>query len=337
MRFRIKLISRKAAARLGILLGCLVGLAALGYWWMFWMPGRSFAGVVHAPKSELSAELERHVRALADGIGERGTYKPEAYRKAEAYLVGELEAMGYAPRRLSYDAKGVPSVNIEVEIPGAGRASEIVVVGAHYDTVESTPGANDNSSGVAGVLALARRLRESHPARTIRFVLFANEEPAYFQTSLMGSMVYATGCKSRGERIAGMISLETLGYFTDTPLSQRYPWPLDKLYPTTGNFIGFVGNLSSRPLLQKALASFRKHCEFPSEGGSVPGFVAGVGWSDQWGFWECGYPAIMVTDTARFRYPYYHSRADRPEKVDFAKMAKVVEGMEAVVRDLTKP
>jgi Zn-dependent M28 family amino/carboxypeptidase len=153
----------------------------------------------------------------------------------------------------------------------------------------------------------------------------------------MGSLVYARRCKARGDKISAMISLETIGYFSDAPRSQVYPSPgLGVFYPTVGNFIGLVGNLPSRALVRRAVGLFREQKKIPAEGAALPSFVSGVGWSDHWSFWQCGYPAIMVTDTAPFRYPYYHMSSDTPAKLDYDRFALVVSGMEKVIAELAK-
>jgi Zn-dependent M28 family amino/carboxypeptidase len=239
------------------------------------------------------------------------------------------------PRRESYELDGLACHNIEAEIRG-GRP-EILLIGAHYDSVLGSPGANDNGSGVAAMLALARRFAARQITKTLRFVAFVNEEPPYFLTEQMGSFVYAKRCKTRGDKISAMISLETIGYFSDAPHSQTYPSPgLGLFYPKVGNFIGFVSNVHSRTLLRRVVAAFRKHAKIPSEGAALPAFVPGVSWSDQWSFWRNGYPGIMVTDTAPFRYPYYHSSSDTPDKLDYDRFALVVSGMEKVIEDLDK-
>jgi Zn-dependent M28 family amino/carboxypeptidase len=164
-----------------------------------------------------------------------------------------------------------------------------------------------------------------------------NEEPPYFLSGEMGSQVYARRCKERGDKISAMISLETIGYFSDAPHSQTYPSPgLGLFYPNVGNFIGFVSNVHSRALLRRVIALFREHAKIPSEAASLPAFIPGVSWSDQWSFWQQGYPAIMVTDTAPFRYPYYHSSNDTPDKLDYDRFTLVVSGMEKVTQELVK-
>ena len=334
--WRKLIFSRKAIWRMAILVGIVALLCGgLGVW-MFAMPGKSYHGPLVLQGSDLSRELERHVRYLSEQVGRRGVFKPEAYQKAEEYIEQQLKDWGYAPQRQMYEVEKVPCANIEVELPGKSKPEQILVIGAHYDTVEYTPGANDNGSGVAGMLALAHRLKKMPlMACTVRLVAFANEEPPYFQTPQMGSYVYAQRCRSKGEKIIGMLSLETIGYYNDEEGTQRYPPPFNRIYPATGNFIAFVGNFSSRRWVRRVIGSFRQHCQMPSEGGSIPEYVTGVGWSDQWSFWQMGYPALMVTDTAPFRYRAYHTRQDRAENLDYWRMARVVECLLEVVIDLS--
>ena len=305
---------------------------------MLRMPGKSFQGEF-APLDDRERELETMLRAdveaLAGRIGDRNVFRYEAYVEAADYLEAELREAGYTIERQSYPVQGKTCWNLISECKGASRAKEIVVVGAHYDSVMGVPAANDNASGVAAVLALARHFAEVKPQRTVRFVLFANEEPPFFQTQAMGSLVYARRCRERQEDIVAMLSLETIGYYSDRPGSQSYPAPFNLFYPSTGNFIGFIGNVGSKRLVHEVVASFRSHTQFPSEGAAVPGQMVGVGWSDHWSFWQAGYSALMVTDTAPFRYPHYHAATDTPDKLDYARMARVVAGLERVLRELS--
>ncbi len=229
--------------------------------------------------------------------------------------------------RQNYEAQGVDCANLEVTIEGAAAASEIVLAGAHYDTVPGSPGADDNASGVAAVLELARLLRDSRPARTIRLVAFVNEEPPFFFWGEMGSRVYARAARRRGDDIRVMLSLEMLGCYSDEPESQGYPPLLKYFYPERGDYIAFVSNLRSRHALRNAFDAFRAASRFPAEKLAAPALVPGVGWSDQLSFWREGYPAAMVTDTAFHRYRHYHQPTDTPEKLDYARMAQVVEGL----------
>jgi Zn-dependent M28 family amino/carboxypeptidase len=214
----------------------------------------------------------------------------------------------------------------------------VLVVGAHYDSAPDTPGANDNASGTAAVLELARLLRDlqGQTRKRIRLVFFVNEEPPYFRTAQMGSLHYARALRDRKERVTAMLSLETLGYYSDEPGSQNYPVPFGLMFPNKGNFVSFVGLLNSRPLVQETIKSFRAHTAFPSIGGTAPGIIPGIGWSDHWAFAEYGVQGVMITDTATFRYPHYHEPTDTPDKVDTEKLARVVKGVERVVRDLAR-
>ena len=189
----------------------------------------------------------------------------------------------------------------------------------------------DNGSGVAAMIELAHLLKESKPARTLRFVAFVNEEPPFHHSDAMGSRQYARRSNERGENVVAMFSLETIGWYSDRPGSQRYPFPLNFFYPATGNFLAFVSNLGSRALLHETIASFRRHAELPSEAVAAPAFIPGVDWSDHWSFWKEGNAALMVTDTAPFRYPFYHTPEDTPDKIDFDRLARVVAGVERVV------
>ncbi len=330
--------ARRGSWRRVILWAALLGVILDGYYLMsFRMPGRSYEGPLPPAtpeQKELAAALRRDVEKLAGEIGERNWWTPERYHQAADFIAAELRAAGAKVRRQEFMVDGLVCYNVEGEVAGASKPEEIVVVGAHYDSLSGTAGANDNGSGVAALLALARMQAGEPAVRTVRFVAFANEEPPFFQTDKMGSWAYAKECRRRGERVTAMLSLETIGYYTDEPKSQQYPFPLNLVYPDTGNFIGFVGNVASRALVRRAVATFRRRAQFPSEGGAVPGYVSGVGWSDHWAFWQEGYPAIMVTDTAPFRYPYYHTNEDTPDKLTYDRFARVVEGLRWVVKDL---
>jgi Iap family predicted aminopeptidase len=323
-----------------IFLGVCFGLAAmLGWLLMIRMPGKSFRGTAPPLTTEekaLRVELAAHVQMLGGEIGERNLIRYPQLQSAAQYIENELTRFGWKVRRDEYDVHGQSCYNVEAEL--RGESPEIVLIGAHYDTVDGSPGANDNGSGVAAVLALSHRLSGSHNARTIRLVAFVNEEPQHFQTSQMGSFVYATRCRSRGDRIQAMMSLETIGYYSNEADSQSYPAPgLGLLYPRMGNFISFVGNVASRSLLRNIVGEFREHAQIASEGAALPPAVPGVSWSDQWSFWQNGYPGIMVTDTAPFRYPHYHAPSDTPDKLDYDSMTRVVVGLEHAIRRLANP
>ena len=265
-------------------------------------------------------QLIEIIETLAGTIGERNIYRPRAYAEAADFIEQCLPSAS----RHTFDS----GVNIECEVRGN---EEIIIVGAHYDTVSGSPGADDNASGVAAMLVIAQRLTSEAPKRTIRFVAFANEEPPFFDTPQMGSLRYAQRCHDRGEKIVAMLSLETIGFFNDAPQSQTYPSMLSLVYPSTANFIAFVSNLRSRALLHRCVKRFSG---VPIVSGALPEFIAGVAWSDQYAFWKFGYPAVMVTDTALFRNPHYHSATDTPGTLDYDRLGRVVGGLTSVVVDL---
>ena len=222
---------------------------------------------------------------------------------------------------------GRPVRNVEVNPPQA-----TIVVGAHYDTVPGSPGADDNASAVAALIELAGLLgRERLP---IRFVAFANEELPYFMGPDMGSWVSAKRSRDRGEKLCAMLSLEMLGYYSDQPGSQRYPAPLGLFYPDRGNYIAFVGDLGAFRLVRKCFLKFRNNSPFPAEWLSGPASIPGVTHSDHWSFRNLGFPAIMVTDTAYNRNPHYHQASDTPDTLDYPRMAAVTLGLAAMLKDL---
>jgi Zn-dependent M28 family amino/carboxypeptidase len=303
------------------------------------MPGRSFYGLLpplSPDEAELKTNLTKHIAYLAGEIGERNVIAYGPLEKSAQYIEDDFKRLGYEVKSQEYVVQMRKVRNLIAEIPGGPRAKEIVVLGAHYDTVYDCPGADDNTSGVAALLELARLLKGSHPARTVRFVAFVNEEPPWFQTEDMGSLVYAEQAHNLKENIVAAISLETIGMYSDAEGSQQYPAGFRSRYPSKGNFIAFIGDLDSRALVRDAILSFRASTKFPSEGSAVPAAIPGVGWSDHWSFWQEGYPAIMVTDTAPFRNPNYHQPTDKPETLDYDRMARVVHGLVAVTKDLGK-
>ena len=279
--------------------------------------------------------LVKHVNYLAVTIGERNIgIEYKALNAAADYLEGMLRGYGYTANSQKYLVGHYSVRNIEVQIKGSKYPDENLIVGGHYDSVVGTPGANDNASGAAAVLEIARVLKDSKPERTIRFVLFVNEEPPYFQNEDMGSLVYAKSLREQNVKVTAMFSLETIGYYSDERGSQKYPPGLSSLFPDTGNFIGFVSDASSCSLLRKSVKLFRESTDFPSEGVCAPESIPGVGFSDHWSFWQVGYPGVMITDTAPFRYPYYHDRHDTPDKIDFDRTARVVTGVNQVILKL---
>jgi hypothetical protein len=291
---------------------------------------------------ELREQLHRHIDMLSRVIGPRSLPgHPHNLELAAAYLETTLSDLGYAPRPRPFDVQGARVRNIDAQLDGISRPHEVILVGAHYDSVDlgragGCPAANDNATGVAAVLEIARYLRQRPQklARSVRFAAFVNEEPPFFQTEMMGSLVYAKRCRAGDENIIAMLTPETIGCYSDAPRTQSYPFPLKMLFPDVGNFIAFVGNSESSKLVATVTKSFRGHTPFPAIGFAAPGWITQAGWSDHWSFWKCGYPALMATDTAPLRYRHYHTPQDTIDKLDFDKMARVVAGLVRVVVDL---
>lgn len=275
----------------------------------------------------LADRLARHVHQLAEVIGERNSHRPEALAAAQRYIGDTWRAQGYQVVEQPYRMDGLSGVNLQVDCPGARQPDRIILVGAHYDSVLGSPGANDNGSGVAALLEIARLLRDRAPACGVRLVAFTHEEPPYFFTERQGSLVYARAARARGDDIRLMIALETMGCYSDAPGSQHYPPLLRRFYPDRGNFIALVSNLRSRRAMRRLAAAFRRVSDFPLEHLATLAIVPGVAWSDHLSFWRQGYNALMVTDTAFYRYAHYHSASDTPDKLDYPRLAAVTAGL----------
>ncbi len=327
---------------LSAIVGCLLAFGRLP----------SYRGPVEpltAEQQQLAARLREHVQKLAGDIGARSLPKsPGGLERAAAYIEEKFSEAGFKPERQTFSVAGYfndglfgathatqSASNIIVEIKGGSKASEIVIIGAHYDGVGDCPAANDNASGVGALLEIASALAKDKPARTIRFVAFTNEEPPFFRSDDMGSYRYAKSCKERGDNIVAMLSLETIGYYSDRPDTQQFPLgALSMVYPKQGNFLAFVGNIEALGSLEKCLSSFTTAVRFPVEILAAPANLSGVDFSDQLSFWRVGYPGMMVTDTALYRYPHYHTNEDTPEKLNYDHFARVTTGLSKVVRDL---
>ncbi|MCP4345919.1 MAG: M28 family peptidase [Desulfobacterales bacterium] len=335
----MKIFPKKKSGWKFLLLRWAVILLALvcGLLYITNMPDTSYSGPLPplSGKEKISkALLKSHVKKLAGKIGPRNIWRPEQLDVSAEYISKMLKASGYKTATQEYEVREVNVKNIEAEHIGTSLPEEIVIIGAHYDSVTGSPGADDNASGVAALLEIARLIAGKNLSRTVRFVAFANEEPPFFKTEQMGSWVYAARSDRKGEKITAMISLESLGFYLDEPGTQKYPFPFSLFYPDTGNFIGFVSNISSRKLLRQTISSFRRHTQFPSEGLTAPGWITGVDWSDHWSFWEHGYPAIMITDTVPFRNIYYHTINDTPDKLEYDRMVRVVSGIARIVTEI---
>jgi len=284
---------------------------------------------IDAREGDVPDRLARHVGHLADGIGERNFWHPAALRAAASYIRDEWVEQGYAVREQVYEVGGLHCANLEA-VASDDVGGSAIVIGAHYDSVQGSPGANDNASGVAALLELSRSFAASD--LPLRFVAFVNEEPPFFATPLQGSEVYARQARRDGVNIDVMISLETLGYYSTHERSQAYPPLLARFYPPRGDFVAMVSNLRGLATLKRFVRAFRASTRFPAEYLASPAFVPGVSWSDHRAFWRHGYTALMVTDTAFYRYPYYHTALDTADRVCCAELAEVTVGLAGAIR-----
>lgn len=280
-----------------------------------------------ADKEITPDQLSSHVSALAVDIGERNVFQPSALHAAEDYITLTWQQQGYTVTRHAYEVRGVQCANLIVTCPGSTVSDEMILIGAHYDSVIGCPGANDNGSGVAALLELSKLFIRSNPSVSVRFVAFVNEEPPFFFWDKMGSAVYAAAARKRGDSIRFMVALETIGYYSDTPGSQHYP-PLFKFfYPDRGDFISFVSNLRSRSVMRKAVRAFRAGSAFPIQHVATFSWIPGIAWSDHLSFWRQRYRAFMVTDTAFYRYRYYHTAEDTADKLCYEPFAQCCNGL----------
>jgi Zn-dependent M28 family amino/carboxypeptidase len=304
---------------------------------MMQMPGTSYHGPflpLNKTEIQIRDQLKTHINMLAGEFGERNIWHKRGLEEAESYISSLFADAGLQVSEQDYVANSVPVKNIIGEKIGSEHPDKIIIIGAHYDSVFGSPGADDNASGVAAMLTIASLLKDLSLPYTVRFVAFCTEEPPFFLSRSMGSWQYAKLVQKKQENIIGMLSLESIGYYSTKKHSQHYPLLLGLLYPNTADFIGFVGNLSSRKLVHEAIASFRKHVSFPTQGASLPRFIPGVSWSDQWSFWKHGMDAIMITGTALYRNPNYHLKSDLPDTLDYDRMSRVVYGLTQTTLDL---
>jgi Zn-dependent M28 family amino/carboxypeptidase len=290
-------------------------------------------------RDQIESNLRLHVDRLAGLIGPRTLRRPKTITATIGYIEGQWAEMGYTSTRECYDALGDEATNLIVERPGTKRASEIVLLGAHYDTVSSTPGADDNASAVAVLLEVSRLLREHTGRRTIRYVAFACEEPPYFGLGEMGSQHHARKSRVRGDNIVGMLCLEMVGYYSDVAGSQAIPpaiptW-MRRFFPKRGDFLAAVGNMPSWKLCWQFRRGFKRGTKrMPLFSICLPEKINEIRLSDNSSFWDQGYPALMLTDTSYLRNPNYHQASDTPDTLDYPRMTEVTLGVASAMRRL---
>lgn len=281
------------------------------------------------------ARLQTHVRMLSETFTPRDYLNTENLDRAAQYIQQEfVQAQGRVSEQ-PYKANGRSYRNVLAQFgPTTG---ERIVIGAHYDVCQPYPGADDNASGVAGLLELAYLLGKTELAAPVELVAYTLEEPPFFRSEAMGSAVHANALKQQNVAVRAMLSLEMIGYFSDAPGSQQFPNPILKLFhPSQGNFIAVVGNFGQLGLVRKVKRTMRAAALLPVHSINAPGWLPGIDFSDHLNYWRAGYPAVMITDTSFYRNPNYHTAQDTAEKLDYNRMAKVVQAVFAVVRDLSR-
>ncbi len=310
-------------------------LLLIGLW--FWVTQPLLTRVTPSLERTVDpARLESHVRKLSIELMPRDESHIENLDRVAEYIKSEFSQTTTLVSEQPYRVNGKSYRNVIAQF--GPESEERIVVGAHYDTAGPLPGADDNASGVAGLIELARLLGRQQPPMRVELVAFTLEEPPYFRTTGMGSSVHAESLRKQNVRVRAMFSLEMIGYFSDAPNSQHLPaGVLSAFYPSTGNFIGVVGRLGDWSLVRHTKAAMRRAAPLPVYSINAPGFVAGVDFSDQLSYWHAGYNAVMITDTAFYRNRNYHTAQDTAEKLDYKRMAMVVEGVYAAVTDLTRP
>lgn len=309
---------------------CALVLALAVVWYRVTQPF-----VTAAPRSmgvpiASSATLERHVRKLANDFPNRSHDNRVQLHQAADYVEQEMMALGLEVVRQNFVARGQAYRNLLVSM--GPETTDVLVIGAHYDVAGRQPGADDNASGVAGLLELARLLKGVNLKQKVELVAYTLEEPPFFATPFMGSAIHARAMKQSGKRASLMLSLECIGYFTDAPDSQDHPvWLLNAVYPTVGNFIALVGYYENGSVARRVKAAMQSTSSLPVHSINAPSFVIGVDFSDHRNYWSEGFVAMMVTDTAFYRNKAYHTPDDTPQRLDYRRMAQVVDGVRAVV------
>ncbi len=289
-------------------------------------PVSKFNQELTAQEAKTAQRLQQMVSFLSKEIGIRNYQNYQNLDHTSQWIAGVFKQIGYNVKILSFDSQGQTFKNIVAESAYENFSKDVIIIGAHYDSCFN-PGADDNASGVAGLIELARLLKDIPLKQHLRFVAFVNEEPPFFHTDQMGSLVYAKHVQSNGEKVKAAIILEMLGFYSEKPFSQIYLPLLGPFYPNQGNFIAIVGNFKSKEIVNNLYSGFKTTKRFPVERLISPEWIPGINFSDHWSFWQVGIPAVMVTDTAYLRNPHYHQQTDLPETLDFKKMAKVIFGL----------
>lgn len=325
-----------------IIISLLIVFGLFAYWYLVRCEGDREGEPLEKHSTYNLAEIKKELQAdiaSMQGLGPRNSQNKIAYeqlRKCEAWIIEKWKSQGYTVKLHDVSFGGRKYYNIEIEIPGSLYPPEIVIVSGQYDTLPDSPGANNNGSGMAVLFQLSKMLKDIHPKRTLRLIAFVNEEDPFFGTEVMGSYLYAKRSYELNEDIKVMMSLDAIGIYKDDAGTQKLPFPFSMFYPDRGNFLAFIGNLSSRSFVKEVTAAFKKGSSFPIEAGIAPEWVEGVTWSDHSSFWKFGYQGVQITDTGGFRSDSHTTKEDTMEKINFDALSRIAVGMYSVALDLTQ-
>jgi Zn-dependent M28 family amino/carboxypeptidase len=333
-QWQLQLERRRRIIKLMLFVVLIIILSLVGLW--FWMTQPLLTrAAANSERLIEPARLQAHVHKLSVELTPRDEGHLEHLDAAAAYIKNEFSQNTASVSEQPYRVQGKSYRNVIAQF--GPDSAERIIVGAHYDAAGPLPGADDNASGVAGLIELARLLSRQPPRMRVELVAFTLEEPPYFGTTGMGSSVHAESLRKENIRVRAMFSLEMIGYFSDAPKSQIFPAAfLSAFYPSTGNFISVVGRLGDWSLVRRTKNAMRNATPLPVYSINAPRFIPGVDFSDQLSYWHAGYDAVMITDTAFYRNRNYHTADDTEEKLDYKRMAMVVEGVYAAVTELAK-
>lgn len=313
----------------GIFVALALTVAAVFGWYKLTQPFVVASSFKVQPGAD-STRLEKHVKKLSLDFPDRTFDNLTRLDGAAAYIESEFAVLDLKVESQRFTVKGRPYRNLVVKL--GPDTADVVVIGAHYDVAGEQPGADDNASGIAGLLELARLLKAQPLEQRVELVAFTNEEPPFFRTPHMGSAIHAKSLTDAGKRASLMLSLECIGYFSDAPGSQSHPVKLlNAMYPTVGNFIALVGHYDDGAISRRVKSAMISASDLPVHSINAPGFVVGVDFSDHLNYWNEGFVGMMVTDTAFYRNKAYHTSQDTPDRLDYTRMAMVVNGVRAVI------
>jgi len=310
-----------------------------GMFFLYALVGMFVTGpiVVRVPRYKLDIEpspwrLRATVDLLCHRFAPRSFQDRESLDRTADWIADQFRFSGLRTEFQEYELEEGRYRNVIAVRPGSDPEAAAIVIGAHYDAVVGTPGANDNASGIAVLLELARTLPDVQPRRTHYFVAFGTEEPPFFDTEGMGSHHFARKLKDEGVELLLMLSLDVVGYYSDDFFSQSFPNVFFRLlYPSRGNFVAIIGDAGSGPAIERTKRGLKAGGRLPVQSFRAPRSSGMVRMSDHLSFRNLDYPAVQITDTAFMRYAYYHRPDDTPEKLDYDRMAALVESLHGVL------